>query len=110
MMAAQEAAWDRGDLPGYMEGYHTDVCFIGKRGRTCGRAAVTRNYERSYPDGDAMGDLQFGIDEVLPVEGNHAWVTGTWQLARQADTLAGGFSLLWQKGGDGWRIIRDQSY
>ncbi len=110
VLAAQEAAWDQGDIQGFMTGYTADVCFIGARGRTCGREAVTRNYESSYPDKAAMGDLHFEITEVLPTGSAHAWVTGTWQLFRVADTLGGGFSLLWRKEADGWRILRDHTY
>lgn len=110
VMDEQEAAWDRGDIRGYMAGYAEDVCFIGRRGRTCGKEAVTLNYEKSYPDKAAMGDLHFALHEVLPAGGEHAWVTGTWELFRAADTLSGGFSLLWRKGPDGWLILRDHSY
>ncbi len=110
VMAQQEAAWDRGDIPAYMEGYADDVCFTSGKGTTCGREAVTSNYLRKYPDKAAMGDLTFGIDELLPAGQGHAWLTGTWQLVRSADTLGGGFSLLWKKEGKDWRIIRDHSY
>lgn len=110
VMAEQEAAWDRGDIPTYMEGYADDVCFTSGKDATCGREAVTSNYLRKYPDKAAMGDLTFGINELLPAGNGHAWLTGTWQLVRSADTLGGGFSLLWKKEGRHWRIIRDHSY
>lgn len=110
VMADQERAWDQGDLTGFMAGYDGSVCFIGRRGMTCGREAVTRNYEQRYPDRAAMGDLRFTIQEVLPAGDRHAWVTGLWELVRTADTLGGGFSLLWEKDEAGWRIIRDHSY
>lgn len=110
VMAGQEEAWDRGDIPGFMEGYSDSICFIGRRGRTCGRDAVTANYLRKYPDKAAMGDLTFGIHEVVPAGAGHAWLTGTWQLVRPADTLGGGFTLLWVKGPEGWKIVRDHSY
>jgi len=110
VMAAQETAWDNGDLVAYMAGYDTSVCFIGRKGRTCGREAVTRNYQESYPDRAAMGDLRFTLSEVLPAGTDHAWVTGAWELVRATDTLDGGFSLLWHKNAEGWRIIRDHSY
>lgn len=110
VMADQEVAWDKGDIRGYMEGYADDICFIGKRGRTCGKEEVTRNYEQNYPDLAAMGDLQFELHEVVPAGSDHAWVTGNWHLYRAADTLNGGFSLLWRKDKNGWRILRDHSY
>ncbi len=110
VMTEQESAWNAGDIHGFMEGYADSVCFIGKSGRTCGREAVTANYVRSYPDKAAMGDLTFGIHEVVPAGADHAWLTGTWSLVRTADTLGGGFSLLWQRTPAGWRILRDHTY
>jgi ketosteroid isomerase-like protein len=110
VMHAQEERWNAGDIPGFMQGYSDTICFIGRRGRTCGREAVTANYISSYPDQEAMGRLAFGIIEVVPVGEAGAWLTGTWQLARRKDTLAGGYSLLWTRERVGWRIVRDHSY
>ncbi len=110
VLAEQEVAWDRGDLPAFMEGYADTVCFIGARGMTCGRDAVLQNYVERYPDREAMGDLDFGISELVPAGDRHAWMTGTWRLVRTADTLSGGFTLLWVEGEEGWRIARDHSY
>jgi ketosteroid isomerase-like protein len=110
VMAEQQQAWDHGDIPGFMEGYADDVCFISKKGRTCGKADVTANYQRSYPDQAAMGKLTFGSLDVLGAGADHAWCTGTWQLTRQQDTIGGGFSLFWQRTAAGWRIVRDHTY
>lgn len=110
VMSEQGTAWDEGDIPGFMEGYSDTICFIGKKGKTCGREAVTANYIKSYPDKAAMGDLSFGIHEVIPAGADHAWMTGTWTLYRAADTLGGGFSLLWARETEGWRIVRDHTY
>jgi ketosteroid isomerase-like protein len=109
-MSDQEKAWDAGDIPGFMKGYSDSVCFISKKGRTCGKEGVTANYIKSYPDKATMGDLFFDGLEVLPAGGNHAWVTGRWQLFRVADTVGGGFSLLWEREAQGWRILRDHTY
>lgn len=110
VMAAQEAAWDRADIDGFMQGYADTVCFLSPRGRTCGRAEVTANYKRSYPNASAMGDLTFGIGEVVPAGAGHAWMTGTWSLTRDRDTLSGAFSILWVEQAEGWRIARDHTY
>ncbi|MCW5898102.1 MAG: nuclear transport factor 2 family protein [Flavobacteriales bacterium] len=110
VLANQEAAWDRGDIEGFMQGYVDTVCFVSRGRMTCGREAVTANYRKNYPDGAAMGDLTFGVDEIVPAGGAHAWLTGTWRLERVADTLSGGFALLWAKGPEGWRIARDLSH
>ncbi len=109
-MADQEAAWDRGDIRGFMAYYSDTACFIGRKGRTCGREAVTANYFKNYPDKAAMGDLAFGLHEVIMAGEAHAWLTGTWTLNRTADTLTGGFSLFWVKEGEVWKIARDHTY
>ncbi len=110
VMRDQEKVWNRGDIPGFMIGYSDTICFIGSKGRTCGKESVTANYLHSYPDAGAMGLLHFDIDERLPIGALNAWVTGRWTLHRSADTLAGGFTLLWAKEGSDWRIVRDHSY
>lgn len=109
VMSAQEKEWDVGNIEGFMDGYWDEVCFLGKTDQNCGRAAVTERYKKSYPDAAAMGDLTFATIEVLPAGNDHAWCTGTWQLVRTADTLAGRFSLLWQEREGEWRILRDHS-
>jgi len=110
VMAEQEVAWDNADIDGFMEGYADTVCFLSPKGRTCGRDAVTANYKRSYPDASAMGDLAFDVEEVISAGADHAWVTGAWQLTRTGDTLSGGFSLLWVRQHQGWRIVRDHTH
>ena len=109
-MAGQVQAWNRGDIPGFMKAYTDSVCFIGAKERTCGRAPVTARYLKRYPDRSAMGHLDFGQLEVLAIGTAHAWCTGAWRLIRSADTLAGGFSLLWVRTPSGWEILRDHSY
>jgi ketosteroid isomerase-like protein len=110
VMQQQEEAWNAGNIRSFMKGYSDTICFISPRGRTCGREAVTENYLRSYPDQQAMGQLTFGVTEIVPFADSNAWLTGTWRLDRASDTLSGGFSLLWAKEEEGWRIVRDHSY
>ena len=109
-MQRQADAWNRGDIPGFMAAYADTACFISLKERTCGKALVTARYMKRYPDASAMGRLDFGNLEVLPAGADHAWCTGTWRLVRSADTLSGGFSLLWGHADAGWRILRDHTY
>lgn len=109
-MADQESAWDRGDIAGFMAHYSDTACFVNLKGATCGKAALTDSYEKSYPDQRAMGDLTFGIHEVIMAGVDHAWLTGTWRLHRAVDTVGGGFSLFWVKEGSAWKIARDHTY
>lgn len=109
-MDAQVRAWNNGDIGGFMEAYADSACFITAKERTCGRALVTARYEKAYPDRAAMGRLEFTRLEVVPAGAGHAWCTGSWRLVRQGDTLSGGFSLLWRRMPEGWRILRDHTY
>lgn len=109
-MDDQAAAWNRGDIPGFMEAYADSICFIGKGTRTCGKAEVTARYSARYSGPEAMGHLEFGELEVLGAGKDNAWCTGTWRLLRAQDTLGGGFSLFWVRTRNGWRILRDHTY
>lgn len=110
VMTDQEDAWNRGDIRGFMEGYDEEVCFLSRGMTTCGREEVTAKYLEHYPDRSTMGTLRFDGVEVVPAGGEHAWCSGQWMLLRSADTLSGGFSLLWMRTPAGWRILRDHTY
>lgn len=109
-MDRQVQAWNAGDVAGFMVPYADTACFISGEDRTCGKVLVEGRYKVRYPDAAAMGRLSFSQLEVVPTGADHAWCTGRWRLLRADDTLSGGFSLLWQRLPDGWRIIRDHTY
>jgi hypothetical protein len=111
VMAAQEKAWNSGDLEGFMKGYweSDSFRFIGKSGITYGWKQTLANYQRSYPDKAAMGKLEFTILKVEALGKKAAHVTGAWKLIREKDTPAGYFTLLWKKMGGEWVIVADHS-
>jgi ketosteroid isomerase-like protein len=109
-MEQQVTAWNQGDIPGFMAAYADSACFITLREHTCGKEVVAARYAKAYPDRASMGRLDFNRLEVLPAGPDHAWCTGNWRLERNADTLSGGFSLLWARTPQGWRILRDHTY
>lgn len=109
-MEEQVRAWNQGDIPGFMAAYADSACFITVREHTCGKEVVAARYAKAYPDRAAMGHLDFSRLELLPAGPDHAWCTGNWRLERSADTLSGGFSLLWARTSQGWRILRDHTY
>lgn len=110
-MAAQEAAWNRGDLKGFMNGYweSDSLRFIGKSGITRGWSQTLANYERGYPDRAAMGKLTFTILIVEKLGPKCAGVTGKWHLQREKDAPEGYFSLIWKKIEGKWVIVADHS-
>jgi len=112
ILKEQVAAWNRGDLEGFMKGYlpSEKLMFIGSRGLTYGWQQTLANYQKSYPDRATMGELTFTILEVKPLGSNHMLVIGKWHLARdKKEDAEGHFSLTWQKIDGDWYIIADHS-
>jgi ketosteroid isomerase-like protein len=111
IMAAQETAWSRGDLEGFMAGYwkSDSLRFIGSSGLTYGWQKTLENYQKSYPNRDAMGTLTFTILSVEKISKKSAFVVGKWHLARKAGDLSGYYTLLWKKIKGIWVIVSDHS-
>ncbi len=110
-MGAQEVAWNKGDLEGFMQGYlHSDsLCFIGSRGLTRGWDQTLANYKKGYATREAMGTLTFTIISVDQLSKKSAFVIGKWHLKREKDELSGHYTLLWKKIKGKWVIVADHS-
>lgn len=112
ILTTQAAAWNRGDLPAYMEGYwqSDSLLFIGKNGPQHGWQRTLSNYQRSYPDAAAMGQLDFSQLRVSPLSADAAHIVGHWHLARpQKGDLQGWFTLIFRKIDGKWVIVADHS-
>lgn len=111
VMQAQETAWNKGDLDGFMDGYlHSDsLCFIGSKGLTYGWDATLANYKQGYPDRATMGMLTFTLIRIEKLSGKSAFVIGKWHLKRDVGDLSGHFTLLWKKIKGKWLIVADHS-
>lgn len=111
VLADQRIAWNQGDLKTYMEGYwHSDsLVFIGKNGPKYGWNNTLANYQKSYPDVNAMGHLDFANLQITLLNKNFAYVSGSWKLTRAKDELKGYFTLLFKKVKGKWVIVSDHS-
>ena len=111
IMLAQQDAWNRADIEGFMQSYwkSDSLCFVGKRGLTFGWQNTLDNYKKGYPDAAAMGRLQFTNQSLDVLSDSQAYVIGKWELFRSADTLSGHYSLLWKKISGKWVIVADHS-
>jgi ketosteroid isomerase-like protein len=114
VLATQTAAWNKGDIPGFMASYwHSDsLVFIGKKGLTYGWQPTLANYRKSYPDAAQMGQLDFGNLHITPLAAEVAQVIGRWHLARPgaaAGDLQGHFLLIFRRIGGQWVIVADHS-
>lgn len=107
----QRLAWNKGDLLGYMQGYWNSdsLVFIGKRGPQNGWQKTFDNYQKSYPDKSAMGELHFNILKIEVLDKNNAFVLGKWLLKREKDEPQGYFTLRLRKINKEWKVIYDHS-
>ncbi|WP_375436052.1 YybH family protein [uncultured Hymenobacter sp.] len=112
LLATQTAAWNRGDVAGFMQGYwrSDSLVFIGKRGLTYGWQPTLDNYRRNYPDAAAMGQLRFSNLRVTPDGSNAAHVVGRWHLTRPGlGDLQGHYLLVLRHLNGQWVIVADHS-
>jgi uncharacterized protein (TIGR02246 family) len=121
VLNAQVAAWNRGDVVTFMQGYRDSptTTFVGKTVQH-GYANILARYQKIYAGKDKMGQLTFTDLEVHQLDAHFATVTGRYHLARSA--AAGGdaqgiFSLVFEKTAEnttektasGWKIILDHT-
>ena len=111
VLDAQVAAWNRGDVDSFMQGYwkSPSTLFIGANGVTRGWQAVLDRYHRTYPNRAAMGHLNFSNLEVQEDCPRSALVIGQYHLQREHDNPSGVFTLSFRKFPEGWRIVVDHT-
>lgn len=107
----QVAAWNRGDIDGFMEGYWKSdkLTFVTASGVSRGWENVIARYRRGYPDRKTMGTLAFSDLEITVLSRNAATVLGHWQLQRDTDRPEGHFTLVVRKFREGWRVVHDHT-
>ncbi|MDQ2771695.1 MAG: nuclear transport factor 2 family protein [Bacteroidota bacterium] len=111
-LTTQTAAWNRGDIPGFMQGYwqSDSLVFIGRKGPTYGWQATLANYRKNYPDAATMGQLDFSGLRVSLLGPRAAQVVGHWHLARPTAGDVQGYFLLVLRQIDGqWRVVADHT-
>ena len=111
VLTRQQAAWNRGDLDAFVEGYwhSSDLTFSGINGTVRGYDGVLDRYKKAYADRDAMGQLQFSGLEFRFLGSDAALVLGHWRLTRTKGDIGGVFSLVFQRFPEGWSIIHDHT-
>src|SRR5579862_5413740 len=77
----QVAAWNRGDIPGFMEGYDKSdsTTFVGTT-ITKGHAQVLANYLKRYPSRESIGVLKFSGLDIRTLGSDYAVVIGNFHL------------------------------
>jgi beta-aspartyl-peptidase (threonine type) len=108
----QQAAWNKGDLEGFMTGYwHSpDLTFFAGGTEQRGWEAARDRYRKRYQgEGHEMGKLTFSDLKIELLGPDAAWVRGHWQVVTSKEKLGGLFTLVFKKFPDGWRIVHDHT-
>ena len=110
VMDDQAAAWNRGDVEGFMQGYWKSekLTFVSSR-VTRGWQQTLDNYKRSYDTREKMGTLTFSDLEITILSKDVALVLGSWSLKRANDAPGGKFTLIFRKFKEGWRVVHDHT-
>ncbi len=118
VLDSQAAAWNKGDLDGFMAGYWNDekLTFISGGDITFGWKKTKERYEKRYKaDGKEMGKLTFSELQAEVLSPTAAVVRGKFELTLEKEkdekkkTPRGRFTLILKKFPDGWKITHDHT-
>jgi len=114
VLLKQEAAWNRGDIDAFAEGFKNspDTLFLNGNQIQRGFSSMVAGYHRDYPTRDAMGQLTFSELEVHPVDDKVATCIGKYRLERSkknGGNAEGLFSMIFEKTESGWKIVVDHT-
>ena len=113
MLDDQTAAWNRGDLEGFMKGYwHSpDVTFFSGDTIIKGWESTLARYKDRYQSsGKEMGKLSFSDENIEMLSPYSAVVTARWHLeTSKGKKLEGLTTLLCKRMKEGWLIVHDHS-
>jgi ketosteroid isomerase-like protein len=109
VMEAQQAAWNSGDIDGFMNGYERaeTTTFVSGDELTRGWQTVLDRYKKRYNSREQMGTLTFSDLDIKPIGPSLAVVDGRWKLTRVNDAPHGRFTLVFRRINDDWRITHD---
>jgi ketosteroid isomerase-like protein len=109
VLEAQQAAWNRGDIDAFMDGYERadTTIFISGDELTRGWQTVLDRYKGRYSSPAQMGTLAFSDLDIRPLDASHVIADGRWRLTIATGTPHGRFTLLLRNTAGGWGIFHD---
>ena len=111
VLKAQEKAWSKHDLEGYMQGYwkSDSLKFYGSSGLTYGWDKTLANYKKGYPTPDHSGILKFKVNDISKIEKESYYIMGEYHLTRKIGNANGIFMIIFRKIDGEWKIVADTS-
>ncbi|HEY3968849.1 MAG TPA: site-2 protease family protein [Planctomycetaceae bacterium] len=85
ILSRQAAAWNSGDIDGFMQHYwKSDELTFSSGGKTTrGWETTKKNYQQRYPTRERMGHLSFEAIEITSLGDSSGLVLGRWHLQRE---------------------------
>ena len=114
VLETQRAAWNQGDLDGFLAGYeHSDALLFTSGAKIRQGFDDTRNkYRARYGEArETMGTLAFEILDVRALGQcqDAAIVLGRWALTDTPEAGSGVFSVILERRDDNWQIVHDHT-
>ena len=113
VLRAQQEAWNRHDLEGFMTGYWNSpelTFFSGAKEHDGWQATIERYLATYNSPGHEMGKLEFSGLRVVVLSQDSAFVRGSWKLTMSdGKTPRGLFTLVFRKFPGGWKIVHDHT-
>ncbi|HZI20202.1 MAG TPA: DUF4440 domain-containing protein [Pyrinomonadaceae bacterium] len=112
VIEAQKAAWNRGDIEGFMDGYAREetTTFVSGDAVTRGWQTVLERYRARYDSRAKMGTLDFSEVELRPLSPFYTMALGRWRLTLESgETPRGRFTLIFRRTAAGWRVVHDHT-
>src|SRR5437773_6501441 len=111
VLQAQQNAWNRGDIDGFMNGYarSASTVLISEDTIRRGWQTVRDRYRKKYSSRSKMGTLTFSDLEITLLSSHSAVASGRWKLKRANDQPHGRFTLILRRQLEGWRIVYDHT-
>lgn len=108
---AQAAAWNEGDLEGFMNFYwkSDDLKFVAGGDITRGWSATLKRYRERYGGGAGLGQLAFERLEATMITDDVAVATGRFILLNNGERSSGLFSVIMRRDNGAWRIVHDHT-
>ena len=109
LLNAQDAAWNRGDIDAFMDGYwkSPELRFASGGKITRGWDETNARYHATYGGPETMGTLITDDYEIVLLGPDAAVAHGKWKLEGREGTPCGLYTLILRKMGGEWKIVSD---
>ena len=109
LLQAQDDAWNKGDIDGFMNGYwpSEELRFASGGNVVRGYAATLARYKVRYPGREGMGELTTSDYEIDILSEDAAIAHGSWKVTTAEGSSDGLYTLVLRKMDGQWLIVSD---